>query len=88
MSTAKLPNLARTEAAIAAYDEKWGDDYDVYQEDDLAIGVGEAFGLDTIDRNDPAVCKALIRPGPREPRPGYRESFVRRMVRNWNESTK
>lgn len=81
--TKTLPNLARTEAALAAYDAKWGSGYDPYQDDPLAVAVGEAFGLDTADRNDPETCKACVRPGPREPRPGYGLSFVRRMVRSW-----
>lgn len=80
------PNLARTEAALAAYDAHWGDDYDPYQEDRLAVAVGTAFGLDTADRNDPKTCKTCVRPGPRTPQPGWPLSFVRRMVRSWKAS--
>ncbi len=77
-------NLDRTRAAIAAYDAKWGDNYDPSQGCPLAVAVGEAFGLDTADRNDPATCKALIRPSSRTPRPGETDvSFVRRMCRDY-----
>lgn len=57
----------------------------------LSREVGVAFGQDT-DRalggpNDPDVCASLIRPGPAKPPPGYEVSFVRRMVRLWQDRT-
>ena len=73
----KLPDLSRTEAAIAAYD--------CDPSDELAAAVGAAYGEDTQDRNNPATCAALIRPGPKVPTPGSELSFVRRMVKLWRE---
>jgi hypothetical protein len=97
-----LPDLSRTEAAIAAYDahditymaalaantgrrsctilDEW------YKKSDLlAFKVGEAYGLDTKDRNNPKDCADLIRPGPATPSDGSELSFVRRMVALWKE---
>ncbi len=74
-------DMSRTQAAIDAYDAKWGDEYDPYQLCPLAKAVGVAFGLDTADRNNKADCARLIRPGPRAPQPGCELSFVRRMCR-------
>lgn len=83
-------NLARTKAAIEAFDaeaakpmpepfgEAWGK---INREDRLAEAVGEAYGLDTADRNDPATCKACIRPGRPTEADHPDEPFVRRMVR-------
>jgi hypothetical protein len=77
------PDLSRTEAAIKAFDasdEHWMDN------GPLGRAVGEAFGLDTIDRNNPEDCAHLIRPGPPEPPLGDRDvSFVRRCVRAWRQ---
>lgn len=74
-------DLRRTRDALDAFDasdEDWRDD------GPLGRAVGVAFGLDTADRNDPEVCAALIRPGPRGVRPGNSDvSFVRRMVRKY-----
>ncbi len=77
------PDLSRTVAAINAYDEHWGDEYDPAQADDLAQAVGVAFGLDTADRNNRSDCARLVRPGPRTPQPGADPSFVRRMVTSY-----
>jgi len=81
-----LPDLSRTAKSIEEYD----DYYKKFQLmlaklEKLAEAVGEAFGLDTIDRNDPEVCKNHIRPGTITPLPGYELSFVRRMVKKWKE---
>ena len=77
-------NLARTEAALKAYDAHVAVvGYDPYQCDELAVAVGRAFGQDTADRNDPATCEALIRPGPPTPPPGAELSFVRHCVQEW-----
>lgn len=86
-----LPDLSRTAEALERYDHLV-----VALEDDssqkgnglvmdAAREVGEAFGQDTRDRNDPQVCADLIRPGPRVPAPGAELSFVRRMVQKWRE---
>lgn len=74
---APLPDLSRTEAAIAAYDRS--------PSDKLAKEVGRVYGQDTKDRNDPETCAAVIRPGPAIPGAGYELSFVRRMVNMWRE---
>lgn len=90
------PDLTRTAAALAAYDEhdqnvpdltRLSNDACVEwldENDRLARAVGVAFGLDTSDRNDPGDCAELLRPGP-PPGGGREESFVRRMVREWRE---
>ena len=85
-NTKGWPVLARTEKALRAYDAKWGDNFDPTQDGELAVAVGEAFGLDTADRNNTADCKALVRPGSRFPRPGFPEPFVRNLVRVWVEA--
>jgi hypothetical protein len=80
-----LPNLNRTVAALAAFDAVHGP-HDPGLFSPLAEAVGVAYGLDTADRNNPDDCAALVRPGPREPRGGEADlSFVRRMVRTFNE---
>jgi len=93
----ELPDLARTRAAISAYDaldarisvdEVCGRERDGAAKmlDDLeALGeaVGAAFGEDTKDRNDPETCRRCVRPGPAVPQPGAELSFVRRMVKAW-----
>ena len=96
-----IPPLPKTEAAIAAYDEHdaictvdhildlppkaVGKLFD--ELDRLGHEVGIAFGEETKDRNDPATCAAVIRPGPKTPPLGETDvSFVRRMVRLWRES--
>jgi hypothetical protein len=51
----------------------------------LESAVGEAFGEDTKDRNDPKTCAECVRAGPPTPPPGFEISFVRRMVALWKE---
>ena len=91
----ELPDLSRTAMAIEEYD-KYHDKFKVMPTDRnlgkavgklerLAEAVGGAFGLDTIDRNDPQTCKDHIRPGFANPPPGYELSFVRRMIKKWKE---
>jgi hypothetical protein len=80
-----FPNLTRTAAALEAFDAAH-DPQDPGFDSELAKAVGVAFGLDTSDRNNPEDCAALVRPGSREPRGGDVDlSFVRRMVRAFNE---
>ncbi len=83
-------NLARTKAAIEAFDTETAqpmpEDFSeawrkLNREDQLAEAVGEAFGLDTADRNDPATCKVCVRPGKPTAADHPDEPFVRRMVR-------
>lgn len=94
----ELPTLAKTEAAILAYDAH-DEICTVDNVEDLPRGaatkmfderarlareVGVAFGEETKDRNDPQTCTDLIRPGPSTPPLGETDvSFVRRMVRDW-----
>jgi hypothetical protein len=82
-----LPNLARTAAALAAYDARWGDAFDPLQACPLAEAVGAAYGADTARFNNPETCRALVRPGPRTPGPGSAPTFVRRMVARWRAET-
>lgn len=78
----RFPDLTRTAAALAAFDAAHGP-HDSGYGTDLAKAVGEAFALDTADRNDPSTAK-MVRPGPRVPRGGDADlSFVRRLVRKW-----
>lgn len=93
-------NLSRTRDAIVAYDEadtRLNTDHilslslvachiAMQELGSLAEAVGAAYGEDTADRNDPATCRQLVRPGRLVPGPGFEESFVRRMVREWQES--
>jgi len=80
--TRKLPDLSRTEAAIKAFDGA----AELDKKNELAQAVGRTYGQDTIDRNDPETCTALVRPGPPTPSLGETDvSFVRRMVRKWRE---
>lgn len=90
-----LPDLSRTRDAIKAYDlvdSEFTTDrilsgeapIDIPQKlEKLGEAVGIAYGLDTADRNSLETCKQYIRPGPANPPPGYDISFVRRMVRDW-----
>lgn len=81
-----FPNLTRTVAALAAFDaaHEPGDPGD--PDGPLARAVGEAYGLDTIDRNNPKTCIDCVRPGAREPIGGDANlSFVRKMVRSFHE---
>jgi hypothetical protein len=76
--------VRRTQEALATFDasgEYWRDN------GPLARAVGEAFGQDTAEYNDPEVCAALVRPGPATPPPGQTLSFVRRMVARWQEGS-
>ncbi len=82
-----LPDLTRTIKAIEAYD-KAADASDLEALEALGESVGEAFGLDTSDRNNLNDCKQLIRPGPKVPGSGYELSFVRRMVELWRKEHK
>lgn len=80
------PDLSRTKKAIEEYDRA----YDNFQWDklnELGEKIGEAYGLDTIDRNDPKTCKNMIRPGNRDVHPEDL-SFVRRMVLTWENQKK
>jgi hypothetical protein len=91
-----LPNLSRTEAAIAAYDE-FNESFNVdgMSQDEVLVefnkleslgrAVGVAFGLDTADRNNPETCAQTIRPGFKVPGPGCELSFVRQAVNRWKE---
>lgn len=82
-ATDRLPDLSRTRAALVAFDEYHAREVPMdtnaaavayFDElDRLAEAVGEAFGLDTADRNDPATCRQCVRPGP----------FVRNAVAEW-----
>jgi len=76
-------NMSRTHAALQAYDEAHAREVPLetnaealayFDElDRLAEAVGEAFGLDTADRNSLETCCQCVRPGP----------FVREMVEKW-----
>lgn len=92
-----MPNLDRTEKALAEYDEVDAtyaevgavvpvEDADALLDKLAELGrkVGEAYALDTADRN-PASVADLIRPGPAVPSPGCELSFVRRMVKCWQD---
>ena len=97
METAAL-NLARTSAALAAYDSVDGEvttylDGHVTGEGVLRIfkelelageAVGVAFGEDTSDRNSMETCRGCVRPA--VPSPGMGLSFVRRMVAEWRSA--
>jgi len=83
-------NLARTKAAIEAYDaeaaqpmpEPFGEAWDkLNREDRLAEAAGEAYGLDTAHINNLATCKACVRPDKPTAPDHPDEPFVRRMVR-------
>jgi hypothetical protein len=90
----KLPDLSRTIAALKRYDEKLPQllqlmDLAASEEgvrlvelkiEALGRLVGEAYGLDTADRNNPETCASTVRPGPAVPGVGQELSFVRRMV--------
>ena len=91
-----IANLARTAAAIDAYDVYVeGPEYQadpagkaIRKSEELARAVGEAFGHDTADRNNFENCAELVRPGSRVPPGGDADlSFVRRAVATWKEST-
>ena len=83
--TLPFPDLTRTVAALETFDAAHGP-HDSGYGSPLAKAVGVAYGLDTADRNDPEVCAACVRPGPREPRGGEADlSFVRRMVRGFHK---
>jgi hypothetical protein len=83
-----IPNMARTKAALEAYDAEHArpvpmdtkGEAKAYFDglDRLAQAVGEAYGLDTADRNNLDTCRECVRPGP----------FVRRMVALWEETCK
>ena len=86
----ELPSLERTRQAIAIYDRADAMLTTEYilslptlecntalrRLETLAEAVGIAFGEDTDDRNNADTCRRLIRPG-------NSDSFVRRMVRQW-----
>lgn len=90
-------NLSRTAKAIQDYDERVPelerklitprDQYEVVavvrEIEKLDEAVGIAFGEDTRDRNNPETCRQCVRPGPKEPSPGFELSFVRRLVLEW-----
>jgi hypothetical protein len=92
-------DLSRTAAALKAYDEY--DETVVQKIDQstsyasaqaaendleaLAREVGFCFGLDTYDRNNIDDCQRLLHPGPKIAPPGGELSFVRRMVKKWEE---
>ena len=95
-SESDLPDLRRTADVLDSYDhelaqpmpEAFGEAWNkLNREASLARAVGVAFGLDTADRNDPATCAAVIRPGLPDPPGGDVDlSFVRRCVRAWRRS--
>jgi len=81
-----MTDLPRTRDAIAAYDREWAKPTKSYAKlEELGEAVGIAFGEDTKEFNNPANCRALVRPGPPIPGPGFELSFVRRMVKRWVE---
>lgn len=97
METAAL-DLARTSAALAAYDIVDAGVAELLETDELTDeliekalalleeageAVGAAFGEDTSDRNSVETCRGCVRPGPAEPAPGAELSFVRRLVAEW-----
>jgi len=97
MSETDLPDLSRTARAIEVLDrlepilrekviscptnkaERIQAEIDALERE-----VGEAYGEDTKDRNDPRAC-AELRAGSPVPPPGCELSFVRRMVGLWRE---
>lgn len=93
-----LPDLSRTAKAIEERDRmvpllydkidrgsgKYDDKY-IEEIEALERAVGEAFGEDTKDRNNPQTCAEVIRAGPPSPSPGSELSFVRRMVAKWRK---
>lgn len=92
-----LPSLARTSAAIEAYDMFDASlNFDGMTQEQVQAGfaelerlgqaVGEAFGLDTADRNSVNTCREVIRPGHKIPGPGCELSYVRRMVNKWRDT--
>jgi hypothetical protein len=93
-------DLTRTAAALDAYDA-FDVDFGklmsaattkeevfalVHREHELGEAVGEAFGLDTMDRNSVSNCKQCVRPGPKHPLLGFGESWVRKVVREWRKT--
>lgn len=93
-------NLARTAAAIEAYDRVDVEVTALLEGDDLtnagvleavakleAAGeaVGVAFGEDTSDINSMETCRACVRPGPAVPSAGAEQSFVRRLAEEWRQ---
>lgn len=94
-----VPDLQMTAYALAGYDafmDNWGAALLIANSQELGAmdakreqlekTVGICFGLDTADRNSPQTCAECIRPGPKVPPSGQELSFVRRMVRIWEQS--
>jgi hypothetical protein len=77
-------DLSRTKAALEAFDAHAAE-HGFRRDGKLAEAVGEAFGMDTAGLNDLATCKACVRPGKLLPAGHPDESFVRRMVRAWEQ---
>ena len=101
MKPAPLPDLSRTAAALTRYDrlaDAYDRDFDRLgakeTQDRLAVlvaaaeEVGRYYGLDTADRNSPATCAEVVRPGPRVAAVGQKPSYVREMVARWQEQQK
>lgn len=90
-------SLALTKSAIEAYDELDAQFQTtlgiaesvalMHRLERLGEAVGAAFGEDTKSINNPDTCRGCIRPGPKVPGPGCELSFVRRMVKAWEERT-
>lgn len=77
------PDLSRTAEALAAYDRAYYDPTVEPRElDDLGAEVGQAFALDTADRN-PAEVACYVRPGPPHQRGGA--SWLRKSVARWQK---
>jgi hypothetical protein len=74
--TKKITSMWHTKIALG--------DYDANPTEANAIKCAEAFAKDTAEFNDPETCM-LLRPGPKVPAPGAELSFMRQMVKLWNE---
>lgn len=95
MTTDPIKDLSRTKAAIEAYDahdKTWREGFTLFQakvwfeeKDRLAKAVGIAYGHDTADRNSMDTCEHCVRPGFKSKYGGDGDSFVRRMVKQWEE---
>ena len=94
-----MVDLTRTKVALEEYD-RFNDEFlkanlsaveleeMIKEVDVLAENVGIAFGYDTADRNNFETCKECVRPEQKNPTPSAELSFVRRMVKNFENESK
>jgi len=80
----KWGDLSRTAEAVEVYDALDAAPYTPSWLESLVAAeraVGVAFGLDTVELNDPAECAKLL-PGPADPGAAGL-SFIRRCLQDW-----